>query len=165
GLILCSWPNGGRPRLPFVYSDEVWTGVEYQVAANLIYEGRVKDGLMLVAALRARHDGYRRNPWNEVECGHHYARSAAAWALIPALTGFECDRDRKILRFNPVLDQAGDSFKTLFTCGAGWGIYTQQTRSGESAPTLAVLGGNLEGFTLEAACRSWRIADGQPTLA
>ena len=25
GLVLCSWPDGGRPRLPFVYSDEVWT--------------------------------------------------------------------------------------------------------------------------------------------
>ena len=39
GLLLCSWPKGGRPPLPFVYSDEVWTGIEYQVASHLIYEG------------------------------------------------------------------------------------------------------------------------------
>ena len=48
GLVLCSWPKGGRPRLPFVYSDEVWTGVEYQVAAHLIYEGAVAEGLEIV---------------------------------------------------------------------------------------------------------------------
>jgi hypothetical protein len=147
-----------------VYSDEVWTGVEYQVAANLIYEGRVTEGLMLVAALRDRHDGYRRNPWNEVECGHHYARSTAAWALIPALTGFQCDVDRKMLRFSPALESAGNSYKTIFTCGAGWGIFAPPAVAGE-LPTLTVLGGSLEGFTLEAGGRSWRILAGRPTLA
>lgn len=30
GLLLCSWPHGGKPSVPFVYSDEVWTGIEYQ---------------------------------------------------------------------------------------------------------------------------------------
>ena len=53
GLVLCSWPRGGRPRIPFVYSDEVWTGIEYQVAAHLIYEGLVDEGL------RARAGGAR----------------------------------------------------------------------------------------------------------
>ncbi len=44
GLLLCSWPKGGRPPLPFVYSDEVWTGIEYQVASHLIYEGFSRRG-------------------------------------------------------------------------------------------------------------------------
>ncbi|NOG50686.1 MAG: hypothetical protein HND48_15595 [Chloroflexi bacterium] len=35
GLLLCTWPKGGRPKYPFVYSDEVWTGIEYHVAAEL----------------------------------------------------------------------------------------------------------------------------------
>ena len=82
----------------------------------------MEQGLRLVSAVRARHDGYRRNPWNEVECGHHYARSLAAWALVPALTGFQCDVDRMMLSFNPVITGDKDgSFQTLFTCGAGWG--------------------------------------------
>ncbi len=80
GLVLCSWPKGGRPRLPFVYSDEVWTGIEYQVAAHLILEGLVDEGLEVVRAVHARHDGLRRNPWDEVECGHHYARMASVGA-------------------------------------------------------------------------------------
>lgn len=74
GLVLCTWPQGNRPQFPFVYSDEVWTGVEYQVAAHLIYEGWISEGLAIVEAVRDRHDGLRRNPWDEVECGHHYAR-------------------------------------------------------------------------------------------
>lgn len=64
GLLLCNWPQGGRPRFPFVYSDEVWTGIEYQVAAHLIYEGWLAEGLAIVEAVRARHDGVRRNPWD-----------------------------------------------------------------------------------------------------
>ena len=45
GLLLCSWPRGSKPTLPFVYSDEVWTGIEYQVASHLIQEGLVDEGL------------------------------------------------------------------------------------------------------------------------
>ena len=42
GLLLCTWPHGGKPALPFVYRDEVWTGIEYQVASHLIAMGEVK---------------------------------------------------------------------------------------------------------------------------
>ena len=42
-----------------------------------VYDGLVDEGLEIVRAVRARHDGARRNPWNEVECGNHYARSLA----------------------------------------------------------------------------------------
>ena len=84
GLVLCSWPHGGRPRFPFVYADEVWTGVEYEVSALLLDQGQVEEGLEIVSAVRDRHDGVRRNPWDEVECGHHYARSMASWWLLLA---------------------------------------------------------------------------------
>src|SRR4029453_7150349 len=79
GLLLCSWPKGHRPALPFVYSEEVWTGIEYQVAAHLIYEGLIVEGLAITKAVRDRYDGQRRNPWNEVECGNHYARALSSW--------------------------------------------------------------------------------------
>jgi len=79
GLLLCTWPRGGRPPLPFPYSDEVWTGIEYQVASHLMYEGLLREGLTLVKAVRERYDGRNRNPWDEVECGHHYARAMSSW--------------------------------------------------------------------------------------
>jgi uncharacterized protein (DUF608 family) len=82
GLLLCTWPRGGKPTLPFVYSDEVWTGIEYQVASHLIAEGFVKEGLTIVKALRSRYDGRIRNPWNEYECGNYYARAMASYALL-----------------------------------------------------------------------------------
>jgi hypothetical protein len=160
GLLCCSWPRGGRPDLPFVYSDEVWPGIEYHVAAHLIYEGRVREGLTLVGAVRERQDGYRRNPWDEVECGHHYARSMASWALVPALSGFGCDVDRKVLRFAPAIYQ--NTFRTLFTCRAGWGIYEQTVdRATGVRPSVTVLGGDLDGFTLEVGDRTWHIGKNQ----
>ena len=121
GLLLCSWPKGDRPDIPFVYSDEVWTGIEYQVASHLIYEGFVEEGLKIVEAVRMRHDGIERSPWNEVECGHHYARSLASYGVLLALTGFHCDAVNKILTFKPAKAEA--DFKAFFCCADGWGIY------------------------------------------
>ena len=80
--------DGDKPTLPFVYSDEVWTGIEYQVASHLIHEGFVDEGLTIVKALRSRYDGRTRNPWNEYECGNWYARAMSSFALVGALSGF-----------------------------------------------------------------------------
>lgn len=82
GLLLCSWPRGGRPMLPFVYSDEVWTGIEYEVASYLALLGHQEEALQLVEATRARYDGRRRNPFAEYECGLWYVRALASWNLI-----------------------------------------------------------------------------------
>ena len=121
GLLLCTWPRGGRPDLPFVYSDEVWTGVEYQVASHMIYEGLVDEGVAVVRAARERYDGKRRNPWNEIECGSHYSRAMSSWALVLAFAGFECDLTRDYLGFSPVQP----TFRGFWSTGTGWGGYTQ----------------------------------------
>ena len=150
GLVLCSWPMGGRPRLPFVYSDEVWTGIEYQVAAHLIYEGFIDEGLTIVKAVRERHDGIRRNPWNEVECGNHYARSMASWSLLPALSGYKFDLVNNIIEFNPVINQ--ESFSCFFSCGKAWGVFSQilNTDNGEYDYDIKTLYGSLNGIMIKA---------------
>jgi uncharacterized protein (DUF608 family) len=159
GLLLCSWPRGGRPRLPFVYSDEVWAGIEYQVAAHLIYEGWLNEGLAIVAAVQARHDGVRRNPWDEVECGHHYARSMASWALLTALSGFHCDMGRGEISFAPMTDATTGPgvFRCFWSCGRGWGLYTQRqdAAAGAWTPEVQVLGGNMGGVRVSACGREW----------
>jgi hypothetical protein len=124
GLLLCSWPKGGRPPLPFPYSDEVWTGIEYQVASHLIYEGLLEEGLSVVKAVRDRYDGFRRNPWNEVECGHHYARAMSSWGVLLALAGFSYSGPEMRIGFDPKMN-AGD-FRTVWTAGSGWGRYSQK---------------------------------------
>ena len=152
GLLLCSWPHGGRPKLPFVYSDEVWTGIEYQVAAHLIYEGYVDEGLAIVKAVQERHDGYRRNPWNEVECGHHYARAMASWAVLTALSGFRYDLvgSTPSIGFDPKINS--DDFSTFFSTGTCWGVYTQKRNgAGKVERKIEVLYGEPGNLTLEGA--------------
>jgi uncharacterized protein (DUF608 family) len=150
GLLLCTWPDDGRPKLPFPYSDEVWTGIEYQVATNLIYEGYVDEGLTLVRAVRDRHDGVRRNPWDEVECGHHYARSMASYGVLVALSGFECDLPAGRISFAPRV--FADDFHCFFAAGTAWGSYHRRVApDGTVEEDVEVLYGALEGVELKPA--------------
>lgn len=129
GLLLCTWPRGSRPALPFVYSDEVWTGIEFQVAAHLIYEGLIEEGLAVVKAVTERYAGHNRNPWNEIECGHHYARAMSSWSVKLALDGFTFSLPEGRLGFAPRI-HAGD-FRTFWSTGTGWGFYTQRPGEGK----------------------------------
>ncbi|NQU11482.1 hypothetical protein HQ590_11865, partial [bacterium] len=85
GLVLCTWPRGGRLSVPFPYSDEVWTGFEYSVASHLVLLGNVRAARQIVRTARARYDGRWRNPFDEYECGHWYARALSSYALLGAL--------------------------------------------------------------------------------
>jgi uncharacterized protein (DUF608 family) len=91
GLLLCTWPKSGQLSLPFVYSNEVWTGIEYQVASHLMYKGEVEKGLEIVRLCRERYDGRIRNPFNEYECGNWYARAMSSYAILEGLTGVRYD--------------------------------------------------------------------------
>lgn len=117
GLVLCSWPNGGMPRFPFVYSDEVWTGIEYQVATLLIYQGMQDKAIELVEAVRKRFDGVRRSPWSEMECGHYYTRAMASWGLLIALSGFDCNVAHGRMSFAPKEAEG----KVFWSMGDAWG--------------------------------------------
>jgi uncharacterized protein (DUF608 family) len=127
GLLLCSWPRGDKPTLPFVYSDEVWTGIEYQVSSHLIDEGFVEEGLMIVKALRGRYDGRTRNPWNEYECGNYYARAMASYALMGALSGFRYSAVERTLWFSPRVETR--PFKCFFSTAFGFGTIALQGRA------------------------------------
>jgi hypothetical protein len=112
GLLLCSWPKGGKLSLPFVYSDEVWTGIEHQVAAHLMLMGNVKEGLDIVRASRDRYDGRVRNPFNEYECGHWYARALASYGYLQCLTGVRFDAVERTLYVD---SKVGDFISFLST--------------------------------------------------
>ncbi len=164
GLLLCSWPGGGRPAYPFPYADEVWTGIEYQVAAHLIYEGFIDEGLRIVEGVRARHDGRRRNPWDEFECGHHYARALSSWSLLLALSGYQYSAPEGRLRFAPRVSQ--ERFRSLFTTGEAWGTYSQTCRQrpggARQTHTLAIRGGRLSLRALEIPLLALSPAAGGP---
>lgn len=144
GLVLASWPEGGRPKLPFVYADEVWTGIEYQVATLLIYEDMLPEALTIIETVRARQDGYRRNPFNEMECGFHYARSLASWGPLVALSGASYDAVTDTERFDPKVHQ--DDFHCFYSNGRSWGMLHQTRRpDGGYERRVEVLGRRSEG--------------------
>ncbi|MBM3290327.1 MAG: hypothetical protein FJY92_09265, partial [Candidatus Hydrogenedentes bacterium] len=124
GLLNGSWPKGGRPERPILYCDEVWTGIEYQVAATLLYEGMIDEALAVVRGARDRYTGNQRNPWSEIECGQHYARAMSSYSLLHAAAGLVYDAGAARLSMAPRL--MPDNFKAFFTAAEGWGSLVQQ---------------------------------------
>jgi len=120
----------------------VWTGVEYQVAAHLIYEGFVEEGLAIVKGVRERYDGERRNPYDECECGHHYARALSSWSLLLALSGFHYSAPERRMGFAPRLRPR--NFRCFWSSGSGWGIFQQQVKGGRQLAKICVIYGALD---------------------
>ena len=119
GLLVCSWPHGDRPTLPLLYSEEIWTGIEYEVASLLAATGRTSDALRLVRAVRNRYDGGRRNPFNEYECGNWYGRALSSYSLLQAFTGVRYDAVSNTLFIEPRIP--GD-FSVFLCTERGFGL-------------------------------------------
>jgi hypothetical protein len=105
----------------------------------MIQSGLVDEGLQVVSAVRARYDGEKRNPWNEIECGSNYARSMASYALLTAFSGFEFDLPRQMIGFNPLRLQNG-RFQVFWSLASGWGMYRQAPQKIE----LEIINGGIE---------------------
>jgi uncharacterized protein (DUF608 family) len=135
GLLLCSWPKGGKLSLPFVYCDEVWTGFEYQVATHLMMMDEVEKGLEIVRAIRKRYDGRIRNPFNEYECGHWYARAMSSYAMLQGLTGVRYDA----LTQTMYIDSKVGDFTSFISTATGFGNIS--LKGGK--PTLDVAFGEI----------------------
>jgi uncharacterized protein (DUF608 family) len=136
GLLTCTWPRGGRPSLAMIYADEVWTGVEHEVASHLISRGKIQEGLEIVRACRDRYDGRVRNPFDELEAGHWYARSMSSFALLQAFSGARFDAVEKVLYLEPAIK--GD-FRCFFSTATGYG--TVGVKDGK--PFVEVVSGKI----------------------
>ncbi len=124
GLLTCSWPNGGKHETPTLYTDEVWTGIEYEVAALCFYIGEIESGLNIIRAVRDRYDGTHRNPWNEVECGDHYVRAMSSWTILHALTGISYSPKLYQISLAPKINQR--NFQSFFITKSAWGKISQK---------------------------------------
>ena len=134
-LLMCTWPHGGRPKVPVPYGNEVMTGFEYTAAIHMLYEGMTELGLRCIGDIRARYDGERRNPFDEAECGHHYARAMASWAAVLALSGFQYSAVSGEMRFGA---RPGRHF---WSTGEAWGTCVVREREGALAAHVEVLYG------------------------
>jgi hypothetical protein len=144
-VIICDYAGVARPRIPFPYYSEAWTGLEYTVASLMIRWGMVDEGLECMRYVRSRFDGKKRNPWDEAECGHHYARAMSSWSVVVALSGFYYDGPKGAVTAVPRM--ATEDFRCFWATANGWGrfVYT-----GRKQFVMEVLAGTLE-------CRSCEV--------
>jgi len=142
-LVVCDYGTGKRPEVPFPYFAEAWTGLEYQAAATLIFAGMVREGVEAFENSRRRYDGERRNPWDEAECGHHYARAMSAWSGIVALGGFHYHGAEKNAVIMPRISMGTGKFVCFWSAAPAWGTFTHAADSGRRRVTLAVTEGSL----------------------
>ncbi len=152
GLLMCSWPQGEGARVEQgfdFYFNECMTGFEYQVAWHMIAEGMLTEGLAIARAIHDRYHAARRNPWNEVECGDHYARAMASYGVFLAACGYEYHGPRGHLGFAPRLTP--DDFRAPFTVAEGWGTFSQRRQAGRQHNTLQLRSGRLYLRTLSFA--------------
>ena len=164
----CTWPKGGRPEVPTRYSDEVWTGIEYEVAGLLLYEREVEPALRILEATRTRYDGHKQNPWNDIECGDHYVRAMASWALLEAASGYQYDAGAAEIGFAPVI--APEKYQAPFVARDGWGTFSQRVTADQQTEAISLMYGSLTvrilHFRPQRAVQSATVTlDGQPISA
>ena len=139
GMLMCTFPRkdwsfenaigkGNTDGCANLFN-EVMNGFEYQVAGHMLWEGMVQEGLAVTRAVHDRYHPSKRNPWNEVECGDHYARSMASYGVFLAACGFDYHGPKGRIGFAPRLTP--EKFKAAFTAAEGWGSLSQ-SRSGKT---------------------------------
>jgi hypothetical protein len=155
GLLMCTFPRpdwdyerakGRGPEWAAGYFNECMNGFEYQAAGHMIAEGLVMEGLAVTRMIHDRYHPSRRNPWNEVECGDHYARSMASYGVFLAACGYAYDGPRGRLGIAPRLTP--ENFRCAFTAAEGWGSFSQQVRDSELRARVELRYGRLRLTTL-----------------
>jgi len=140
-LLICDYGKGGRPKIPFPYFAEAWTGIEYLVAAQFIHAGMLREGLETIENVRWRFDGERRNPWDGPECGHHYARAMSAWSTLIEWCGFHYHGAAKAIRLTP--KASPPRFASFFSTGLAWGSFSIERSGGKIRTEILVTEGSL----------------------
>jgi len=185
GLVMCSWPKGGmhddfKKHWQYGYFNECMTGFEWQAAAHMVMEGAPVSGsgfesaiedatdpraltLRGLAAARAIHDRYapaKRNPYNEIECSDHYARAAASWSLLLAVSGFRYHGPKGEIGFDPKLEP--EDFRCAFTAAEGWGTFEQKKVGGKWTAAITLRHGKLRVRKINLP---WLLTEGEPVPA
>jgi len=158
GLFTCTWPKSAYLKEGVRYREEVWTGIEYQVAGHMVWEDMLTEALAICRGVEDRYHPARHNPFNEVECGDHYARALASWGVYTALAGFEYHGPKGHLGFAPRITP--ERFRAAFTAAEGWGSFTQTRAANVQRDQIEVRWGRLRLKTLAFAVpQSWKAVD------
>ncbi len=147
-LLMASYPYE-RPKNPFPYFNEVMTGFEYTAAIGMLYEGQEEEGLRCIRNIRNRYDGRKRSPFDEAECGHHYARAMASWAAVLAISGFQYSAVEEKMTFKPV---EGNFF---WSNGSAYGTISFDKKNNAYNTRLKVLNGTIDLKRIELTGHGW----------
>ena len=149
GLFTCTWPKSDYIEEGVRYRSEIWTGIEYQVAGHMVWEGMVDKAIAICYGIQKRYSPAKHNPFNEVECGDHYARAMASWGVYTALAGYEYHGPKKHIGFSPKITP--DYFSAAFTAAEGWGKFTQTREETTQREKMTVHWGRLNVESLAFA--------------
>ncbi len=158
GLFTCTWPKSEFMAEGVRYRSEVWTGIEYQVAGHMVSEGMIDEALAICRAVHDRYHPAKHNPFNEVECGDHYARAMASWGVYTALCGFDYHGPKGHIGFAPRIRP--EDFRAAFTAAEGWGLFTQDRSHSVQHERIEMRWGRVNLRTLAFSVPSdWTIAE------
>ena len=119
----------------------------------------VQKGLAITKAVHDRYGAAKRNPYNEIECSDHYARSMASYGIYLAACGYEYHGPKGELGFAPKFHP--DDFRAAFTVAEGWGTFTQKREAGLQTDSLQLNYGRLTlkqmSFVLLAGAQAGRV--------
>lgn len=128
-----------------------WTGTEYFVAAVMAAEGLWKEAMDIVDNVWQRHL-QAGMVFNHIECGEHYFRALAVWAILPAVQGLVYDRTTASLRLSP---RAPDNpFDSILVLPGAWGRFIHTDQDGRRESTIRIDRGELPLRTLRLDART-----------
>lgn len=148
-MVNASWPRPHIERKVFENihdKDDVWVGLEYESACDMINEGLLQESLTMIRSIHDRYNGVKRNPWNEIEGWDHYSRAMQSWNVLLALSGYIYDGPAGRIGFTPRMTQ--EEFKCFFTAAKGWGSFLQKRQVGGQINCIEVKWGELRVKTL-----------------
>jgi non-lysosomal glucosylceramidase len=135
----------------------------------MAWEGMLTEALAICRGVHERYHPAKHNPWNEIECGDHYARALASWGVLTGLSGFEYHGPARHIGFAPRITP--DDFCCVFTAAEGWGTLTQTRRERDQTNAIAVRWGRLPVETVAvelpegATLRNVSVAVGDQEIA
>ena len=157
---------GAIPNKALHYHDEAMSGFEYSMAATMLQNGMLEEGLTVIRAIYDRYDGRLRagdevtaapnatvfgtgSPVGEDECGDYYARALSSWSALLALQGFSYDGPDQSIGFQPVWQP--EKHRSFFTAAEGWGLFSQTRNGSRQTATIDLKYGDLALRTITLA--------------
>ncbi|MET1007096.1 MAG: GH116 family glycosyl-hydrolase [Propionibacteriaceae bacterium] len=144
GVVMATYDAGKRPPRPFPYFNEVMTGFEYTAAVGLLQAGATAEGLEIIGAIRSRYDGRKRNPFDEAECGHHYARAMASWSALVAWNQISYSQPTGTLTVGGSTGGSPAPGRYFWSTGSAYGTWEEGAPGAAEVGTLRVLRGRVD---------------------